>query len=254
MGLGILMLLVGIGVAGQKGFAREDVVYLSDEGLRNSIIEQLETPVENQLPTIQQMAELTSLSGAWNGSIEGVQYAVNATSMQVSGNGIIDFRAIAGMKSLKNYYAYSSLIQGSEEKVLDISPFGELSNLETLYFGYANIQDFSRLSELSHLKSIEAYGGYNVKLPTVYVDKATGKFIMEHPVKYSKQFDGERTVEGYTDKSDVTIRPVIEGQAVVIDNLKEEVSTVYLTFEASSKEPNSAFFASFSCEVPVVWY
>ncbi|MEI5991480.1 hypothetical protein A5881_003017 [Enterococcus termitis] len=255
-GVFVLGVIISFGVFSQGTLANEKKIYVSDDWLRKSMVDQIEEPVENELPTAQQMSEIKEISGTDNGSIEGVQYAINAEKIQISGLGITDFRPISGMNNLKEYHAYSSLIQGDEEQVLNITPFGELQNLENLYFGYANIRDFSMLSELPKLKSIQAFGGMNVNLPTVYVDKSTKKFVMEHPVKYSKQFDGERTVSGSTDKQGVTVEPVIENNAVIINNLDESISKVYLSFEASSKDNDisNGFFASFSCEIPIVWY
>lgn len=253
-GILVLGLMASVSVFGQGSVANEKKIYFSDDWLRGNVVAQIEEPVENELPTVRQMEEVVEISGTENGSIEGVQYAVNAEKVQISGKGITDFRPISGMTNLKEYYAYSSLIQGDEAKVLDISPFGDLNKLEKLYFGYANIRDFSMLSELPNLKSVHAFGGMTVELPTVYVDKTTKKFRMEHPVKYSKQFDYKKTVQGSTNS--VAIDPVIENTAVVINNLDESVSTVSLSFEASSKDGSMSegFFASFTCEVPVVWY
>lgn len=253
--MGMTTVLVTALTLGKSTTADENKVYIPDRALRQDVVRQIEEPVENELPTTRQIEQVVSVYGGNNGSLEGVQYATNAESINTSGGyGIIDFRPISGMKNLKEYYSYSSIIQGDPLKVLDISPFGKLINLEKLSFGYANIQDFSMLSDLPNLKSVTAFGGYPVKLPTVYVDKATKKFIMEHPVKYSKQFDGEKVVSGVSGA-------VLKGNAVEIENLEEDVSAINLLFEASSNDEGerfsnsySNFYATFSCEIPIVWY
>ncbi|OJG75615.1 hypothetical protein RV12_GL001418 [Enterococcus quebecensis] len=255
--MGIVFLGSFIGIVGySQGFsADEKRIYLSDDDLRQAVMDQINDVVENELPTVDQMKEVNEIKNGNNGSIEGIQYATNATEMRINNfKGITDFRPISGMKKLKTYYAYSSLIQGDEDKVIDISPFGELENLETLYFGYANIRDFSMLSQSLNLKSLHAFGGYSVKLPTVYVDENTKRFIMEHPVKYSQQFNGAKTVSGETNLG--STNPILENNAVIINTLDENVSSVNLSFEASSKDADASkgFFASFTCEVPVVWY
>lgn len=77
-GVFVLGVIISFGVFSQGTLANEKKIYVSDDWLRKSMVDQIEEPVENELPTAQQMSEIKEISGTDNGSIEGVQYAINA--------------------------------------------------------------------------------------------------------------------------------------------------------------------------------
>lgn len=254
-----LLLVCSVGLIGSKAFAEENRVYIPDYSIREGIIRYLELEgetVENQLPTITQLQNLDYDDleiGSSSGTLEGVQYMKNVKTLY--SYNIVDFRPVAGMTNLNKYYAYSSINNEKTDTVLDISPFGKLKKLQSLILGYGNVQDLTVLDKLPNIENFNVHGTGEVVLPTVYVDKNTKKFIMEHPMKYSKHFTKE-TIEVYPSDSECNLSPYVEDGAVIIDNLDEKVTEIDLRFEATSENATTAngFYSIFPCKVLIKWY
>lgn len=138
--------------------ADESKVYIPCSDLRESVIQysQIENNeiIENELPTIKQIQNVEGeiFAGCF-GSLEGVQYAKNASKLNCSGFGVMDFRPITGMTNLEEFYSYAAGIDELPDAILDIRPFGKLKKIKSLQFGAADIQDLTVLDELPNIET-----------------------------------------------------------------------------------------------------
>lgn len=253
-------------LAGSSMSADEKKVYIPNDELRAEIIEQIkwnpetgeEEIIENELPTVDLMGRLDSINISNATSLEGFQYAENIRylSYSPSENQITDFRPVAALKNLETFNSYAF---GSETqyKPFDISAFKELSHLRNVHLGYyASVFDFSPLTDLENLESFTAVGFGTVEFPAVYVSRATKQLMMEHPVTYSPQFDGDRTVEGQAMNGEEYLQRAPEislsGSTVTISSIDEQTTKINLTFSGQSTD--GRFSANTDCVVPIVWY
>lgn len=255
-----LLLVCSVGLIGSKAFADESKVYIPCGDLREAVIksnwEENKEIIENELPTISQVQNTKGevIAGGL-GSLEGAQYAKNVSKLNCSGIGVLDFRPIAGMTNLEEFYSYGAAIDELPGTVLNITPFGKLKKIKSLQFGSADIQDLSVLDKLPNIETFYVTNGWGINLPTVYVDKHAKKFIMEHPVNYSSHFT-VKTVNAESTSKDVSLSPYISEGDVIIDNLDEAVTEIEFRFNGTSENGNnfSGFYSDFNCLVPVKWY
>ncbi|MBP1046487.1 hypothetical protein I6N96_09335 [Enterococcus sp. BWM-S5] len=250
---------------GQRTTADERRVYIADENLRAAIIDEArwnpetgeEEIIENELPTVDQVARIEMIDFSDVRSLEGVQYIKDARrfSYSVTRNDVIDFRPLSEMENLEELYIYSSEEYG--HKPLDISSFGNLSNLRRLDLNYyAQVLDFSSLSSLENLETLNATGGGMIELSPLYVSRETREAIIGHPVTYSTQFDGERSV--FADLVDTNgaytfdVEVSLDGDKVTVSDLDVNTARIEFTFYASAE--TAGFGARTGCSLPIIWY
>ncbi|MBL1224877.1 hypothetical protein [Enterococcus sp. BWR-S5] len=252
-------------ILGQQSIADEKKVYIADDNLRAEIVEQVkwnpetgeEEPIESELPTVAQMERLEQFNVGETQSLEGLQYAKNikdlSFSMQLSD--VVDFRPIGKIDSLEYFYGYASEEEGDE--IVDISAFSELKNLKYLSLGYyIQVFDFSALSNLESLETVQVTGAGMVELPEVYVSRASREIVMRHPVTYATQFDGERSAIGM--QVDAAGEPigevtaVLDGNKMTITAIDEATERIEFSFTASSE--NGGFGAQSNGAIPIIWY
>ncbi|WP_348921819.1 hypothetical protein [Enterococcus rotai] len=258
----VASLLVGTKLSG----ADEKKVYIPDDEVRSTIVRELngysdpetgeELVIENELPTVRQMNQLENLSFYNVSSFEGLQHAKNAKRLYYApeDNEVIDFRPIAKMEKLEEFFCYSF---NQTTTPFDISAFGELKHLNSLNFGYnVSIFDFSPLSNVKTLKSLHAYGGGMVEFPAVYVDQTTKSFKMKHPVKYSTQFDGgNKEIEAMefagNEEALGNVDVLLKEDKVIVSNISKDAAKIHLRFVMNSTDNN--FLAVTDCIVPIIW-
>ncbi len=147
------------------------IVQIPDPNLRAVIAETLgKSP--NALITVQEMERLRELHGQNRGiqDLTGLQFAINATFLQLPDNEISDLSPIAGLINVRDlrlnnnrisdispYRGLRNLASTSfrDNMVSDLSPIAGLINLDYLTFSDNNISDLSPIAGLINLKTID---------------------------------------------------------------------------------------------------
>lgn len=96
------------------------------------------------------MASITGMLYGFNrqvSNIEGIQYAVNLTSIDLSSNKIKDVSPLSNLTKVER-------LDLSSNPVDDISSLNNLTNLKNLFFGQSNINDISVLSNMKNLENL----------------------------------------------------------------------------------------------------
>ena len=123
----------------------EDPVYFVDSNLKAAVEDALWTSD----PTPTDMLGLTFLYAVSEGiaSLEGLEYARNLKSLDLSCNKISDISVLSGLSKLQTLVIDNSL-------VTDLSPLSALHNLRELDAHDNAIGDISALSGLTHLETL----------------------------------------------------------------------------------------------------
>ena len=125
------------------------VVQIPDPNLRAAIAEALgkspNTPI-----TVQEMERLRELRVADRGirDLTGLQFATNATLLELADNEISDLSPIAGLINLRK-------LNFSRNPVSDLSPVRGLTNLTILFFLGTQVSDLSPVAGLINLKTLD---------------------------------------------------------------------------------------------------
>ncbi len=125
------------------------VVHIPDVNLQEAIQEELGiTPPFTQ----QNMMRLTQLHAIEKGisDIQGLEFAVNLTDLDLAGNPVKDISPLAGLMNLTHLGLGSTNISDS-----DLSPLASLTSVEALDLGSNQISDLSPLSELTFLRKLD---------------------------------------------------------------------------------------------------
>ncbi|TGD19834.1 MucBP domain-containing protein [Levilactobacillus suantsaiihabitans] len=133
--------------------------------------------------SIPSMGLSTYIDGKSSFSLEGLQYAVNLQTLNVSNNmnwAPYSFRGdvtdLTPLKDLQNL----KWLELTANRVSDITPVTGLKNLKELYFAQNIVSDFSslNLAQYTDCRFIQQF----VEKKLVYIPK-TGSYVMDNPVK-----------------------------------------------------------------------
>ncbi|MGF7186468.1 Leucine-rich repeat (LRR) protein [Desulfitispora alkaliphila] len=130
------------------------VIEIPDANLEQVIRDELNMPRGDI--TENDMAIITSLStsGLDISNLEGLQYAVNLNTLNISRNEIEDISVLSSLINLKNLYIWDNPIS-------EIDVLTNLVNLERLEIRSDLIEDISTLENLSKLQELRLFGSYN---------------------------------------------------------------------------------------------
>lgn len=265
----LVAVLIGCSVLGVKlSVANEKKVYIFDETLRELIIREISSKtgemIENELPTIKQMEEVKVVNFFDSPSIEGIQYAKNATDLVFAGEknketnrSVTDLRPIGELTNLEFLQCYS-YVPESELDFLeqDISYMSNLKKLKSLDLYDFPVIDITPLSELKNLERFDiTHGDFPMKVDSVAVSKIDRTCILEQPVKYSTQLDGGTQTVKCVDReqrelSDLEVK--VDGKKLTIEDIPDDLEQIFLLFNASSIDKQ--FDVRFFVEVPIFWY
>ncbi|MBC1935390.1 hypothetical protein HCA69_03365 [Listeria grandensis] len=129
-------------------------VYIPDEQIRDNIREILYLQPGSPI-TQEDMIRLTSFSGIFAGkkvNLEGLQYAVNLTSLHFRYAEIDDFTPLQGLNKLASMTIWNS------SKVSDLSGLQDLPALKELIIEEAGLNDLTGIGGLTSLTTIELNG------------------------------------------------------------------------------------------------
>jgi len=148
------------------------IVVFPDAGVEAAIREAIGKPTEDILDA--DVVAVTALSARYRGisNLEGLEYCVNLTELDLSGNDIVEIDALAGLTKLAKLALenndiislgplsdLSNLTQLSlnDNQIADLGPLSGLSRLTTLYLWNNEIVDLAPLSELRNLTGLYLY-------------------------------------------------------------------------------------------------
>lgn len=152
-----------------------DEVVIKDEMLKRAIISQLKYQklyTDGQKITKELMGKLSGLDlhqnftqARQNGvkSLEGLEYAVNMTQLDLAGNEIVDLTPIKNCKKLEKLDLSSQYSTSQYKELSDISPLANLTNLKVLKLKTNDIQDVSVLKNLINLEELDLFGNRKIK-------------------------------------------------------------------------------------------
>lgn len=152
-----------------------DEVVIKDEMLKRAIISQLKYQklyTDGQKITKELMGKLSGLDlhqnftqSRQNGvkSLEGLEYAVNMTQLDLAGNEIVDLTPIKNCKKLEKLDLSSQYSTSQYKELSDISPLANLTNLKVLKLKTNDIQDVSVLKNLINLEELDLFGNRKIK-------------------------------------------------------------------------------------------
>lgn len=150
-------------------------VVIKDEMLKRAIISQLKYQklyTDGQKITKELMGKLSGLDlhqnftqARQNGvkSLEGLEYAVNMTQLDLAGNEIVDLTPIKNCKKLEKLDLSSQYSTSQYKELSDISPLANLTNLKVLKLKTNDIQDVSVLKNLINLEELDLFGNRKIK-------------------------------------------------------------------------------------------
>ena len=123
-----------------------EIINIPDDNLKAALNKILDKDKKADI-TNHELESLESLRLGYEDirNLEGLQYCINLTSLDLTGNEIIDIGDLSGLKNLKT-------LTLSENKIDKISGLSGLSNLTQLDLNYNEIEEISGLSELSNLE------------------------------------------------------------------------------------------------------
>lgn len=152
-----------------------DEVVIKDEMLKRAIISQLKYQklyTDGQKITKELMEKINGLDlhqnftqSRQNGvkSLEGLEYAVNMTQLDLAGNEIVDLTPIKNCKKLEKLDLSSQFSSLEYRELSDISPLANLTNLKVLRLKSNDIQDVSVLKNLTNLEELDLFGNRKIK-------------------------------------------------------------------------------------------
>lgn len=152
-----------------------DEVVIKDEMLKRAVIAQLKYQnlyTDGQKITKELMEKINGLDlhqnftqSRQNGvkSLEGLEYAVNMTQLDLAGNEIVDLTPIKNCKKLEKLDLSSQYSTSQYKELSDISPLANLTNLKVLKLKTNDIQDVSVLKNLTNLEELDLFGNRKIK-------------------------------------------------------------------------------------------
>lgn len=192
-------MLIGITIVGTTVVNawqnRNPYVYFSDQLLRNSIVDKLQssgTDIANELPTAEQMQTIEGEYFSWEigRSIEGIQYLPKSIiSINGSESDVRDLSPIyEGYNEYTGEYGMNHLstIVLNNAYVVDEYELQEILYLEALehlviYDSNSSFKDFGNgLSINDNLKELKYYGGGTY--PTQTISKSQEEFSLKSPI------------------------------------------------------------------------
>ncbi len=173
MNRGFLSLLISILLL--DSLSAENPVHFADENLKAAVEEELWTSD----PTPTDMLGLTFLYAVSEGiaSLQGLEYALNLKSLDLSCNEISDISVLSGLSKLQTLVIDNCLITDlsplstlyklreldvHDNGISDISALSGLTNLETLNLRRNDIRDISPLSGLIHIRDLDLMENFGV--------------------------------------------------------------------------------------------
>ncbi|MHC5216247.1 hypothetical protein ACYSNR_06235 [Enterococcus sp. LJL128] len=281
-GLATTVILGSLLIGGHLSGASEKKIYIHDDQLRQELVRAAsydpetgeEIVIEDELPTAKQLETVESFSFWGASSIDGIQYAKNMKSLvfgaSTSEEGkqiAIDFRPLGKLTNLEMLQCYS---YWSEDEttyaVQDISYVKNLTNLTSLDFYHFPVLDLTPVSNLDNLIHFDTNTGVPVEIDSVAVSGTEKKVVMEHPVKYSVQFnDGDKSATGTArnenEEYSADISVQMDGNKLTIENIPAEATYIELELHATSKDyynrpqnQEKYFSADTTVKVPLFWY
>ena len=126
---------------------REDSAGIRDIRLQNAVCSKLGKDISSYVVTKDDMASLTTLSISNAENLEGLQYAVNLTSLTLTSKKLTEIPDLSGMTKLKTLSVFSNAL----EHVVDVSA---LTSLTSLSISAANGKELPDIGNLTNLKSL----------------------------------------------------------------------------------------------------
>ena len=165
----LLLSVLGMFVYNASLYAENEADWMPDPALRQAIREELKLPTDEPL-TKEKMLQLTRLYAIEKGivNIQGLEFAVNLTALDLAGNPIEDISPLQSLTQLTHLGLGSTNLSVSDLSLLstltslryltfwdnqisDLSPLASLTSLVALDLGGNQISDLSPLSELTDL-------------------------------------------------------------------------------------------------------
>lgn len=155
-------------------------VDIKDEILKKAIINQLKHQniyKDGQKITEKKMSQLKGLDCNLNftqsrrggiKSLEGLEYAVNMTILDLTGNEVIDLTPLKKCKNLETLELDDQYLAKSEQNptdkyLTDISPLKGLTKLKKLVLKNNKIENLSAIGSLTELEELDLYGNRGIK-------------------------------------------------------------------------------------------
>ena len=133
------------------GDGGETPLAIPDANLHAAIANEL-GKASNDPITASEMTALSHLSALDSdiGELTGLEYAINLTTLQLSGNRVLDLTPLAGLTNLERLYL-------RHNSITDLTPLAGLTNLTTLYLSDNNASDLTPLAGLTNLTELDLY-------------------------------------------------------------------------------------------------
>lgn len=159
----------------QNNIYNSKEVDIKDEILKKAIINQLKHQKiykDGQKITEKMMSQLKGLDCNLNftqsrtggiKSLEGLEYAVNMTILDLTGNEVIDLTPLKKCKNLKTLELDDQYLAESDQYLKDITPLKELTKLKKLVLKNNKIEDLSAIGSLTDLEELDLYGNRGIK-------------------------------------------------------------------------------------------
>ena len=192
--------------------ACSDPVNIPDDVLRNELRKQLQLPADSEI-TCSDLASLTEFSyediDFFILDLEGLQYAVNLTVLEIIDGSLDDISQVSSLTKLTTLNLSLNVrisdvtpvgnllnlefLDLSGNAVGDISPLGNLTNLEYLGLSNNDVRDISPLSGLPELRELDfnnnaALEDYSPlqNLPNLQVLDLSNRFFTEEDSKLAR--------------------------------------------------------------------
>ena len=159
----------------QNNIDNSKEVNIKDEILKKAIINQLKHQniyKDGQKITEKKMSQLKGLDCNLNftqsrsggiKSLEGLEYAVNMTILDLTGNEVIDLTPLKKCKNLETLELDAQYSMKSGQYLTDISPLKDLTKLKKLVLKNNKIEDLSAIGSLTELEELDLYGNRGIK-------------------------------------------------------------------------------------------
>lgn len=159
----------------QNNIDNSKEVNIKDEILKKAIINQLKHQniyKDGQKITEKMMSQLNGLDCNLNftqsrmggiKSLEGLEYAINMTSLDLTGNEVIDLTPLKGCKNLETLELDDQYLAESGQYLTDISSLKDLTKLKKLVLKNNKIEDLSAIGNLTDLEELDLYGNRGIK-------------------------------------------------------------------------------------------
>ncbi|MEJ8751476.1 cell wall-binding repeat-containing protein [Lagierella sp. ICN-221743] len=159
----------------QNNIDNSKEVDIKDGILKKAIINQLKHQniyKDGQKITEKMMSQLNGLDCNLNftqsrmggiKSLEGLEYAVNMTSLDLTGNEVIDLTPLKKCKNLETLELDDQYLAESGQYLTDISPLKDLTKLKKLVLKNNKIEDLSAIGSLTELEELNLYGNRGIK-------------------------------------------------------------------------------------------